>query len=103
MSRVRKANVPPPAPAIETVELFPARSLVTQHEPSMPEAFTRCLDALAELASAGAMADLDTLQQLVTRTYLPAAVAVARDHGTPWSEIGRQLNSSRQAAQQRFR
>lgn len=90
-----------PAP-VETVELFPARVVVSQYHPAMPELFDRCLAALSELATAGAMADLDAIQSLISRTYLPAAVRTARDYGTTWAEIGKTLNSSRQAAQQRF-
>jgi hypothetical protein len=94
-----KKAVPVP---IESINLFSARLVVTQYNPAMPELFDRCLEALSELASAAAMADLDTLQLLITRTYLPQAVGTARDYGTTWAEVGRQLSSSRQAAQQRF-
>jgi hypothetical protein len=57
---------------------------------------------LYELREAGAYQELDDLSRAIQLTHLPAAVAVAREYGTPWSEIGKQLGTTRQAAQQRF-
>lgn len=57
--------------------------------------------ALSRTGALAVLADLDHAAA-VLRTAQAAAVAVARDLGASWQDIGTELNISRQAAQQRF-
>ncbi len=61
-----------------------------------------CIALLQDLARAGAYGYLDQLARSIDNRHLPAAVRLAREYGTPWSEIGQELGTTRQAAQQRF-
>jgi hypothetical protein len=77
-------------------------SLPTHADDEIAVKVGECISLLQDLARAGAYAYLDQLSGSITRRHLPDAVRVAREYGTPWVEIGRELGTSKQAAQQRF-